>query len=122
MGARVEFEHHIRFGEFELDPGTRELFRNGERFSLQEQSFQILSALLEHPGQLVSREELRKRLWSSSTFVDFEQGLNKAMHRLRDVLEDSAEHPIFIETLPRLGYMKQEAGPASKRKFLLRET
>jgi len=104
MGPRAEFEQQIRFGEFQLDPSTRELSRNGQTFSLQEQPFQILSALLEHPGQLVSRAELRKRLWSSSTFVDFEHGLNKAMNRLREILEDSADQPRFIETLPRQGY------------------
>ena len=104
MGPRVEFGQHIRFGEFQLDPSTGELCRNGQKFSLQEQPFQILSALLERPGQLISREELRKRLWSSSTFVDFEHGLNKAMNRLREVLEDSADEPRFIETLPRRGY------------------
>jgi serine/threonine protein kinase len=104
MGLRAQFEPHIRFGEFQLDPGTRELWRNGQKFSLQEQPFQILSALLEHPGQLISREDLRKRLWSSSTFVDFEHGLNKAMNRLREVLKDSADQPRFIETLPRRGY------------------
>jgi serine/threonine protein kinase/Tol biopolymer transport system component len=104
MGPRTEFGQHIRFAEFQLDPSTRELWRNGQKFSLQEQPFQILSALLERPGQLVSREELRKRLWSSSTFVDFDHGLNKAMNRLREVLEDSADQPRFIETLPRRGY------------------
>ena len=104
MGPRVEFGHHIRFGEFQLDPSTRELWRNGQKFSLQEQPFQILSALLERPGQLISRTELQKSLWSSSTFVDFEHGLNKAMNRLREVLEDSADQPRFIETLPRQGY------------------
>jgi serine/threonine protein kinase len=104
MGPRATFGQHIRFGEFQLDPSTSELWRNGQKFSLQEQPFQILTALLEHPGQLVSREELRRRLWSSSTFVDFEHGLNKAMNRLREVLEDSADNPRFIETLPRRGY------------------
>jgi serine/threonine protein kinase len=104
MGLRAQFEPHIRFGEFQLDPGTHELWRNGQKFSLQEQPFQILSALLERPGQLISREDLRKRLWSSSTFVDFEHGLNKAVNRLREVLEDSADQPRFIETLPRRGY------------------
>ena len=104
MGPRTEFGQRIRFAEFQLDPSTNELWRNGQKFSLQEQPFQILTALLEHPGQLVSREELRKRLWSSSTFVDFEHGLNKAMNRLREVLEDSADQPRFIETLPRRGY------------------
>jgi DNA-binding winged helix-turn-helix (wHTH) protein len=102
--CRAEFGQRIRFGEFQLDPGTRELWRNGQKFSLQEQPFQILSALLERPARLVSRTELRKRLWSSSTLVDFEPGLNKAMNRLREVLEDSADEPRFIETLPRRGY------------------
>jgi len=104
MGPSAEFGQQIRFGEFQLDPSTRELRRNGQTFSLQEQPFQILSALLERPGQLISRDELRKRLWSSSTFVDFEHGLNKAMNRLREVLEDAADSPRFIETLPRQGY------------------
>jgi serine/threonine protein kinase len=104
MGPNADFRQDIRFGEFQLDPNTRELSRNGQTFSLQEQPFQILSALLEHPGELVPRAELRKRLWSSSTFVDFEHGLNKAMNRLREVLEDSADSPRFIETLPRQGY------------------
>jgi serine/threonine protein kinase len=104
MGLRAEFGKHVRFGEFQFDPTTRELRSNGQKFSLQEQPFQILSALLERPGQLVSRTELQKSLWSSSTFVDFEHGLNKAMNRLRDVLKDSADQPRFIETLPRLGY------------------
>src|ERR1700690_3829382 len=104
MGPSAEFRQHIRFGEFKLDPGTRELWRNGQKFILQEQPFQILSALLEHPGQIIPRAELRRRLWSSSTFVDFEHGLNKAMNRLREVLEDSADQPRFIETLPRRGY------------------
>jgi eukaryotic-like serine/threonine-protein kinase len=104
MGPRAEFGQRICFGEFQLDLSTRELWRSGQKFSLQEQPFQILTALLEHPGQLVSRDELRKRLWSSSTFVDFEHGLNKAMNRLREVLEDSADQPRFIETLSRRGY------------------
>src|SRR5258708_33727063 len=104
MGPRAEFGQRICFGEFQLDLSTRELWRSGQKFSLQEQPFQILTALLEHPGQLVSRDELRKRLWSSSTFVDFEHGLNKAMNRLREGLEDSADQPRFIETLSRRGY------------------
>ncbi|MFZ0797352.1 MAG: protein kinase [Terriglobales bacterium] len=94
----------VRFGEFELDLHTGELRHNGQTKILQEQSFQILAALLERPGRLITRDELRKRVWSSHTFVDFDQGLNKAVNRLRDVLEDSAEHPRFIETLPRRGY------------------
>jgi serine/threonine protein kinase len=94
----------VRFAEFELNLGTRELQANGRRLILQEQPFQILAALLERPGHLVNRDELRQRLWSSDTFVDFERGLNKAVNRLREVLDDSADQPRFIETLPRQGY------------------
>src|SRR5271166_2615622 len=94
----------VRFGEFELDLHTGELRHNGQTTILQEQAFHILTALLERPGRLITRDELRKRVWSSHTFVDFDQGLNKAVNRLRDVLGDSAEHPRFIETLPRRGY------------------
>jgi serine/threonine protein kinase len=103
MGLHAESEC-VRFGEFELDFGTGELRRNGQKSTLPEQAFQILTALVERPGQLITRDELRIRLWSSHTFVDFDQGLNKAVNRLRDVLRDSAEHPHFIETLPRRGY------------------
>jgi eukaryotic-like serine/threonine-protein kinase len=103
MGLSTESKS-VCFEEFELDLLTGELRRNGQKLTLQEQAFQVLAALLERPGRLVTRDELRKRLWSSHTFVDFEQGLNKAVNRLRDVLEDSAEHPRFIETLPRRGY------------------
>jgi eukaryotic-like serine/threonine-protein kinase len=94
----------FRFGEFELDLQTAELRHNGRTTILQQQAFHILAALLERPGHVVTRDELRKRVWSSQTFVDFDQGLNKAVNRLRDILEDSAEHPRFIETLPRRGY------------------
>jgi eukaryotic-like serine/threonine-protein kinase len=94
----------FRFGEFELDLQTAELRHNGQTTILQEQAFHILAALLERPGRVVTREELKKRVWSSQTFVDFDQGLNKAVNRLRDVLGDSAEQPRFIETLPRRGY------------------
>src|SRR6202167_6432593 len=94
----------FRFGEFELDLQTAELRQNGQTTILQEQAFHILAALLERPGRVVTRDELRKRVWSSHTFVDFDQGLNKAVNRLRDALGDSAEHPRFIETLPRRGY------------------
>jgi DNA-binding winged helix-turn-helix (wHTH) protein/Tol biopolymer transport system component len=94
----------VRFGKFALDLRTRELRNNGQKLTLQEQPFQILAALLERPGQLVERDELTKRLWPSDTFVDFEHSLNKAVNRLREALEDSAERPYLIETLPRLGY------------------
>ncbi len=96
--------HLVRFGPFELDLLAAELRQNGSRTNISEQPFQILVALIEHDGDVVTREELRQRLWSSHTFVDFEHGLNTAVKRLREALGDSAEHPRYIETLPRHGY------------------
>jgi DNA-binding winged helix-turn-helix (wHTH) protein len=104
MAIPVDLGESVRFGKFELDLRTRELRNNGQKLTLQQQPFQILVALLESPGQLVTRDELTKRLWPSDTFVDFEHSLNKAVNRLREALEDSAEHPHLIETLPRRGY------------------
>jgi TolB-like protein/DNA-binding winged helix-turn-helix (wHTH) protein len=95
---------HIRFGEFDLDLQTAELRANGRKSTLPWQPFQVLAILLEQPGHLVSREELKKRLWPNETFGDFDQGLNKVVNRLREALQDSAEHPRFVETLPKLGY------------------
>ena len=83
---------------------TAEVRQNGHKFVLQGQPFQVLAILLERPGELVTREELKNRLWSSDTFVDFDHSLNKAVNRLRDTLSDSAEKPRYIETLPRRGY------------------
>jgi TolB-like protein/DNA-binding winged helix-turn-helix (wHTH) protein/Flp pilus assembly protein TadD len=100
----AESEPCVRFGKFELDLSTRELRADGRGFVLQEQPFQILAALLERPGHLVTRNELKHRLWSSDTFVDFERSLNKAVNRLREVLEETADQPRFIETLHRQGY------------------
>jgi DNA-binding winged helix-turn-helix (wHTH) protein/Flp pilus assembly protein TadD len=94
----------IRFSVFELDLETGELRRNGSKVHLQEQPLQILVSLLERPGKVVTRDELRKKLWPSDTFVDFDHGLNAAIKRLRDALSESAEAPVFIETLPRRGY------------------
>ena len=94
----------VSFGEFSLDLRTRELRKYGDTCDLQEQPFLVLKALLEQPGQLVTREELIKRLWPADTFVDFEHSLNKAVKRLREALQDSPEEPKFIETLPRRGY------------------
>jgi len=94
----------IRFGTFEVDPKSRELFRQGLRIQLQEQPFHILSMLLEHPGEVVTREELCQALWPGGTFVDFDQGLNKAVNKIRRALGDSVEHPHYIETLPKRGY------------------
>ncbi len=94
----------IHFGVFEADLRAGELRRNGSKVKLQEQPFQILAMLLERPGEIVTREELRARLWSADTFVDFDHGLNSAIRRLRDALGDSAENPSFVETMGRRGY------------------
>jgi DNA-binding winged helix-turn-helix (wHTH) protein len=95
---------NVRFGVFEADTLAGELRKHGLRLKLSEQPFQILIMLLARPGEIVSREDLRERLWPSDTFVDFDHGLNNAVMRLREVLGDSSEHPRFIETLPRKGY------------------
>jgi Tol biopolymer transport system component/DNA-binding winged helix-turn-helix (wHTH) protein len=104
LGTPAESSRCVCFGAFTLDPRTGELRVNGETSFLQEKPLQVLLLLLEHPGLLVTRDELMKRLWSADTFVDFDQSLNKAVNRLREALEDSSEHPRFIETLPRRGY------------------
>jgi hypothetical protein len=90
----------IRFGIFELDLQAGELCRNGAKVKLQEQPLQILQVLLQTPGRVVSREDLRKRIWPADTFVDFDRGLYSALARLRDALGDSAESPRFVETVP----------------------
>src|SRR6516225_689523 len=94
----------IRFGMFEIDLHSAELRRNGLKVRLQEQPFQVLAMMLERPGELVTREELRSRLWAADTFVDFDHGLNAAIRRLREALGDSAEIPRFVETVARRGY------------------
>jgi TolB-like protein len=94
----------MRFGAFEVDLEGRKLLKRGMPITLREQSFQVLAALMERPGEIVTREELRRRLWSSDTFVDFEVALNSAVSRLRDALGDSANSPSVIETIPKRGY------------------
>jgi eukaryotic-like serine/threonine-protein kinase len=94
----------LRFGPFSLDPRCGELRTNGTRIKLQGQPIQILELLLEKPGELVSREEIRQKLWSSDTFVDFDHSLNTAIKKLRQALGDEADTPKYIETLPRYGY------------------
>jgi Tol biopolymer transport system component/DNA-binding winged helix-turn-helix (wHTH) protein len=94
----------IRFGVFELDPRTRELRRNGTLVKLQDQPFQVLLALTGKAGELVTREELAKKIWPDDTFVDFDVGLSRAVNKLRDALGDTAENPRFIQTLPKRGY------------------
>jgi DNA-binding winged helix-turn-helix (wHTH) protein len=94
----------VVFGPFEVDLRSQELSESGVKIRLGGQPFEILAALLERPGELVTREELRARIWPADTFVDFNHGLNAAVNKLRGVLNDSAEHPLYIETLPRRGY------------------
>jgi eukaryotic-like serine/threonine-protein kinase len=104
MAPSSQASQQVRFGEFQLDLQTAELRNNGHTVTLQDQPFRVLAVLLEHPGRLVTRDELKKRLWPADTFVDFDHGLNKAVNRLREALGDSTENPRFIETLPRKGY------------------
>src|SRR5437773_8490872 len=104
MGDQVARVRAVRFGPFEVDFSTHELRKQGMRVHLQEQTFALLSLLLEHAGEMVTRDELRNRLWPSDTFVDFERSLNTAVKKLRDAVDDSARTPRFIETLPRRGY------------------
>jgi DNA-binding winged helix-turn-helix (wHTH) protein len=96
--------HVFRFGVFELDVRSGELRRHGLKIRLPDQSFQILRALLMRPGEVVTRDELRQLLWTAETFVDFEVGLNSAVRKLREALDDSADNPRFVETVPRHGY------------------
>src|ERR1700740_2572118 len=94
----------VRFGLFEVDLRAGELRRQGVKLKLQEQPFQILAMLLANPGQVVTREQLRSKLWPVDTFVDFDHSLNKAINKLREALGDSADSPRFIETLAKRGY------------------
>jgi DNA-binding winged helix-turn-helix (wHTH) protein len=94
----------VQFGAFEADVATGELRKHGIPVKLQEQPAKILAALLEHPGEVVSREELVRLLWPDGTFVDFDRGLNAAINRLRQALSDSAETPRYVETVARRGY------------------
>jgi Tol biopolymer transport system component/DNA-binding winged helix-turn-helix (wHTH) protein len=116
---KSDVARQVRFGVFEVDLKTGELCKRGQRIHLQEQPFQVLVALLEQPGEVVTREELRLKLWSAETFVDFDHSLNVAVRRLRDALGESAESPVFIETVARRGYRfigplgKEERVPAT---------
>jgi DNA-binding winged helix-turn-helix (wHTH) protein len=94
----------VRFADFEVDLRAGELRRGSTRIRLQEQPFQVLAILLQQAGEIVTREELCKRLWHSDTFVDFDNSLNTAINKIREALGDSAEDPHFVETLPRRGY------------------
>jgi DNA-binding winged helix-turn-helix (wHTH) protein len=108
----------IRFGVFEVDRQSGELRKQGVKVRLRDQAFQVLLLLLERPAEVITREELQRRLWPADTFVDFDRGLNKAVNRLRETLGDSAESPRFIETLPKRGYRfiaSVETGPPRRQ-------
>jgi len=104
MPEREHLPGRLRFGVFEVDLRAGQLRKHGLQVRLQEQPFQVLVMLLEHPGEIITREELQKRLWPADTFVDFDHGLNKAINKIRDALGDSAESPRFVETVARRGY------------------
>jgi eukaryotic-like serine/threonine-protein kinase len=106
----------LRFGAFELDLRAGELHKQGVRIKLQEQPFRVLNVLLHHPGEVVTREELRASIWPADTFVDFDNSLNTSINKLRDALGDSTESPRFIETLPRRGYRFIASVSSSDRK------
>ena len=122
MDEPHQYRGRLRFGVFEVDLRERELHKHGMRIRLQEQPFRVLAMLLEHPGEVVSREELQKELWPTDTFVDFDHGLNKAINKIRDALGDSAESPRFVETVARRGYRflaevkAVEAGSGAERR------
>ena len=118
MHADLEHSQVVRFGSFEADLRARELRKGGSRVRLQDQPFQILALLLERAGDVVTRDELRQKLWPASVYVDFDHGLNNAIARLREALSDTAGMPQFIETLPRVGYrfifpLVEAPGPAA---------
>jgi TolB-like protein/DNA-binding winged helix-turn-helix (wHTH) protein/tetratricopeptide (TPR) repeat protein len=104
MEASAATPRIVRFGIFELDAHSGELRRHGLKVRLPDQAFQILRLLVDRPGVVITRDELRQQLWTSDTFVDFDVGMNSAIRKLREALDDSAENPRFIETLPRRGY------------------
>lgn len=104
MAAPVSHRKTYRFDAFEADLQTGQLKKRGMKLKLRDQSFVVLAALLEHPGEVVTRQELRQRLWPEDVFVDYDNLLNAAVARLRAVLGDSTENPRFIETLPKRGY------------------
>src|SRR6185369_2959191 len=104
MAAGTPSPSVLRFGSFELDLRAGELHKQGLRVKLQEQPFRVLTALLHHPGEVVTREELRSQIWPADTFVDFDNSLNTSINKLREALGDSADSPRFIQTLPRRGY------------------
>ena len=104
MATQSQHPYRLAFGPFEIDRQAGELFKDGVRIRLPGQPFQIFLSLLDHPGELVTREQLRDRIWSDGTNVDFEHSLNVAVNRLRQALNDSPDEPQYIETVPGKGY------------------
>ena len=104
MKEELQFRGPLRFGVFEVDLRAGELRKHGIRIRLQEQPFQVLATLLQHHGEVVTREELQKTVWPAGTFVDLDHGLNKLISKIREALGDSAENPRFVETVARRGY------------------
>jgi len=104
MEAPSSFGRRVRAGLFEVDLGSGEVHKSGRKVPLQEQPFRVLAMLLEHPGEIITREELQARIWPADTFVGFDEGINTAIRKLRVVFGDSADNPRYIETIPRRGY------------------
>jgi DNA-binding winged helix-turn-helix (wHTH) protein len=106
----------IRFGAFELDVNAGHLLRNRRAVRIKPQPFKLLHLLASRPGEIVTREEIRALLWGTDTFVDFEQGVNTAIKQIRDALNEDADHPLYVETIPKRGYRfiapVEGAGPA----------
>src|SRR6201987_3241721 len=104
MQEPAHLRRAVKFGVFEADLAARELRKNGTKIRLQDQPFQVLALLLENAGQVETREDLRQKLWPADTFVDFDNGLNTCINKIREALGDSSENPRLVETLPRRGY------------------
>src|SRR5664279_3260685 len=104
MPEMLQSSSTLRFGPYEVNLGSGDLRKFGYKVKLQPKSFLILQALLESPGEMVTRDDLRARLWPQNTFVEFESSLNVAVRRLREALSDDAQNPIYVETVPRRGY------------------
>lgn len=104
FAPRAEHLQIFRFGEFELDVDRTELRRAGRQVRLQPQPMKLLALLLRNPGRVVTRDDIRAELWSDGTYVDFDQAVNFAVKQVRDALGDSAERPVYLQTVPRRGY------------------
>src|SRR5256885_15049438 len=103
-GPQQSARRFVRFGVFQVALGAGELFKQGIKIRLQQQPLRVLALLLEHAGEVVTREDLRQAIWPAGTFVEFDVGVDAAIHKLRTALGDSAENPRLVETLPRRGY------------------